>query len=89
MGKETQPTLCINDPKLRSGVEDLRQNKHQLLHRIASVKTPLIYNCMSVKRTQFVSVCACQREGVRVCVLVRERDIVCMRDRWINRQMDR
>jgi len=43
-GKETWPKLCINDAKLRSGVLDLEQNKHQLLHRITSVKTPLIYN---------------------------------------------
>jgi len=26
---------------------DLEQNKHQLLHRIASVKTPLIYNILT------------------------------------------
>jgi len=43
-GEETQPKLCINDAKLRSGVLDLERNKHQLLHRIASVKTPLTYN---------------------------------------------
>jgi len=35
---------CKNDAKQRSGVKDLRQNKHQLLHRITSIKTPLIYN---------------------------------------------
>jgi len=40
-GKETLPKLCINNAKLRSGVLDLEQNKHQLLHIIASVKTPL------------------------------------------------
>jgi hypothetical protein len=28
----------------RSGVRDIRRNKHQLLHRIASIQTPLIYN---------------------------------------------
>ncbi len=39
----TQLTLSLNDAKLRSGVKDLEQNKHQLLHRIASIKTPLIY----------------------------------------------
>jgi len=38
-GKETQPTLCIKDAKPRSGVVDLRQNKHQLLHRMQSVRT--------------------------------------------------
>jgi len=42
--RETQPTLYISDAKLRSGIQDLERNKHQLLHRIASVKTPLIYN---------------------------------------------
>jgi len=29
-GEETQPTLCTNDAKLRSGVRDLTLNKHQL-----------------------------------------------------------
>ncbi len=44
-GEETRPTLCINNAKLRSSVIiDLRPNKHQLLHRITSIKTPLIYN---------------------------------------------
>jgi len=35
--EETRPKMCINDAKLRSGVLDLEGNKHQLLHRIASV----------------------------------------------------
>jgi len=35
--KETRPTLCKSDAKPRSGIRDLKQNKHQLLHRIASV----------------------------------------------------
>jgi len=43
-GKETQPMLCINDAKLRSSFIDLRRNKHQLLHRFTSIKTPQIYN---------------------------------------------
>ena len=43
-GKETQPPLCITDAKPKCGIEDFRQNKHQLLHRVTSVKTPLIYN---------------------------------------------
>jgi len=43
-GEETRPKLCINDTKLRSGVLDLERNKHKLLHRITSVKTPLTYN---------------------------------------------
>ncbi len=47
-GKETQPMLCINNAKLRSGVKDMKQNKHELLHRITSIKTPLIYNTHSV-----------------------------------------
>jgi len=47
LGKETRPKLCINDAKLRSGILDLERNKHQLLHRIASVKTPPIYNNIS------------------------------------------
>jgi len=46
LGKETQPKLCINDAKLKAGILDLEQNKHQLLHRIASIKTPLVYNMM-------------------------------------------
>jgi len=41
LDKETQPKQCINDAKLKSGIIDLKQSKHQLLHRIASVKTPL------------------------------------------------
>ncbi len=44
LGQETWQSLCINNAKLRPGVKDLERNKHQLLHRIASVKTPLIYN---------------------------------------------
>jgi len=48
LGKETWPTLCINNAKLRSGMNNLEQNKHQLLHRIASVKTPLIYNTIAI-----------------------------------------
>jgi len=46
-GKETQPTLCKSDTKPRSGIRDLKQNKHQLLHRLASVWTTLIYNSLS------------------------------------------
>ncbi len=30
--------LCINNAKPSSSDKDLRQNKHQLLHRIASIK---------------------------------------------------
>ncbi len=44
LGKENLQTLCINDAKPRSSIKDLRQNKHQLLHRITSVKTTLIHN---------------------------------------------
>jgi len=43
-GKETRTKLCISDAKLRSGIRDLEQNKHQLLHRIQSLWTSLIYN---------------------------------------------
>ena len=61
-GEETQLTLCIYDAKPRSGVKDLKQNKHQLLHRITSVKTPLLYKLSSQKRkktvTSSVSFCA-------------------------------
>jgi len=38
-GEETQPTLCLNDAKLRSSVKDLERNKQQLLHRIQSIRT--------------------------------------------------
>jgi len=41
LGKETQLKLCTNNARPRSAILDLEQNKHQLLHRIASVKTPL------------------------------------------------
>jgi hypothetical protein len=36
--------LYKSDAKPRSGVRDLKQNKHQLLHRIASVWATLIHN---------------------------------------------
>ncbi len=42
-GKEMQPKLYKSDTKLGSGVRDLEQNKHQLLHRIQSVWTSLSY----------------------------------------------
>jgi len=60
LGEETRPKLCINNTKLRSGVLDLERNKHQLLHRITSVKTPLIslvviavYNIYSENRLYY------------------------------------
>ena len=43
-GEETRPTLCIKATPQQTGVRNDKRNKHQLLHRIASVKTPLIYN---------------------------------------------
>jgi len=42
--EETRPTLCKPTPSSQLGIRSKRTNKHQLLHRIASVKTPLIYN---------------------------------------------
>ncbi len=54
-GKETQLTLCVNKAKLRSSVEDLRHNKHQLLHRITSVMTPLICNIIKPISLWFVN----------------------------------
>ncbi len=48
-GKETQPTQCKSDAKPRSGIRDLKQNKHQLLHRIASFWITLIYNINNTK----------------------------------------
>jgi len=44
--KETWLTLCKSDAKQSSGVADLEQNKHQLLHRLQSIRTSLIYNIM-------------------------------------------
>jgi len=38
-GEETRPTLCIKATPNQSGVRDHKQNKHQLLHRIQSVRT--------------------------------------------------
>ena len=39
---------CVkSDAKQRSGVRDPKQNKHQLLHRIASVWTSPIYNIIT------------------------------------------
>jgi len=38
-GEETPPTLCIKATPNRSGVRYEKQNKHQLLHRIQSVRT--------------------------------------------------
>jgi len=45
--EETRPTLCKPMPIFQLGIRSKRTNKHQLLHRIASVKTPLIYNTNS------------------------------------------
>jgi len=44
LGKETWPKLCLKRRQANSGVASFGTNKHQLLHRIASIKTPLIYN---------------------------------------------
>jgi len=44
LAEETRPTLCKPMPSSQLGIRSKRTNKHQLLHRIASVKTPLIYN---------------------------------------------
>ncbi len=44
---ETRPTLCKPTPSSQLGIRSKRTNKHQLLHRIASVKTPLTYNTES------------------------------------------
>jgi len=42
--EETWHKLCKSNAKLRSGIRDLERNKHQLLHRIQSIWTSLIYN---------------------------------------------
>jgi len=42
LGKETQLTLFKSKAKI--GIRDLKQNKHVLLHKIASIRTTLIYN---------------------------------------------
>jgi len=47
--EETRPTLCKPTPSSKLGIRSKRTNKHQLLHRIASVKTPLIYNKITFK----------------------------------------
>ncbi len=44
LGEETRPTLCKSAAKLGSSVRDLKQNKYQLLCRIQSIRTALIYN---------------------------------------------
>jgi len=44
LGKETRPTLCKTTPSDQLGVRSKERNKEQLFHRIASIKTPLIYN---------------------------------------------
>jgi len=49
LGKETQPTLCRRTPNVKLGLRSQERNKHQLLHRIATVKTPLIYNISIVE----------------------------------------
>jgi len=38
-GEETRPKLCIKWRQARSGVIDPKRKKHQLLHRIQSVRT--------------------------------------------------
>ncbi len=42
LAEETQPTLCKPTPSSQLGIRSKRTNKHQLLHRITSVKTPQI-----------------------------------------------
>jgi hypothetical protein len=37
-------TNTKSDAKPRSVIRDLKQNKHQLVHRLANVRTTLIYN---------------------------------------------
>jgi hypothetical protein len=54
-GKETWPTLCKSDTKQRYGVRDLEPNKHQLLHRIQSIRTSLIYNTSQKNRTHRIT----------------------------------
>ncbi len=44
LGEETRPTLCKTMPSFQLGFKSWEPNKHQLLHRITSMKTPLIYN---------------------------------------------
>jgi len=52
--RKLNPHCVKNDAKLRSGVRDLEQDKHQLLHRVQSVRTSLIYNTMkNVKKRAF------------------------------------
>ncbi len=38
-GKETRPKLCLKRRQANSGIRSLGTNKHQLLHRIQSVRT--------------------------------------------------
>jgi len=42
--EETRSRLCKLTPSFELGIRSKRTNKHQLLHRITSIKTPLIYN---------------------------------------------
>jgi len=44
LGEETRPKLSLERCQANSGVRSFGTKKHQLLHRIASVKTPQIYN---------------------------------------------
>jgi len=41
--------LCKRNAKPRLGVRDLKQNKHQLLHRLANIWTTLIYNTITLE----------------------------------------
>ncbi len=43
-GKEMPNVSCVKSDAKPSGVKYNKQNLHQLLHRIASVWTSLIYN---------------------------------------------
>jgi len=53
LGKETQPTLCIKERQTRLGIISLGTNKDQLLHRIQSVQTSLIYNICTGTKVAF------------------------------------
>jgi len=44
LGQETQPKLCLKRCQANPGVRSLGTNKHQFLHRITSIETPLTYN---------------------------------------------
>jgi len=58
LGEETQPKLCLKRCQANSGFRSLGTNKHQLLHRIQSVRafTKLAITAVDTQDTSDIEV---------------------------------